>query len=379
MASVAGYNTRWSMAIALVISAFICHTVIADKNKNYYIRNLCGRKRSEQLYKKIDGAVLTSSNENNLDCVITFQTDSVLQKFMLRFEQLQLDCNTNLYIYDGAHPYGDYKAVYSCNNNENDVDLIVTRNTFVTLRYKTDGWVSTGNTFRLVLTAYKDAPLDCRGFRCQNQLCIHEDLKCDRVDHCGDRSDESAAFAYCSDDTVGKVLGVGIWIFVVIIVGSFIACFVCVSGAAMFIYKRYYRRRPPMANLNSTPNYPFLPKVTEESACSAKTNSTALNSHVSVFHSAAPPPPPRPTATIIESRRTPPFGQTATLPRAKPSNVSPMSTSSSPGGIGGERTANRIQCSSGKPILSDDKMKTASLNRSTHKKSGGREKGEWLV
>lgn len=54
--------------------------------------------------------MLVSNNEDSLDCVITFQTDSVLQKFMLRFEQLQLDCNDHLYIYDGAHVYSPYKV-----------------------------------------------------------------------------------------------------------------------------------------------------------------------------------------------------------------------------------------------------------------------------
>ena len=31
-------------------------------------------------------------------------------------------------------------------------------------------------------------------FPCDNQWCIHEDLKCDGVDHCGDSSDEDPVF-----------------------------------------------------------------------------------------------------------------------------------------------------------------------------------------
>jgi len=61
-------------------------------------------------YRKIDGAVLQSQNERNLDCVITFQTHSILQRFMLRFDLLQLDCNDHLFIYDGAHAVGSYKV-----------------------------------------------------------------------------------------------------------------------------------------------------------------------------------------------------------------------------------------------------------------------------
>ena len=72
--------------------------------------SLCKSHFLQQLYRKIDGAVLRSQNEHNLDCLITFQTETVLQRFMLRFDQLQLDCNDHLFIYDGAHATGVYKV-----------------------------------------------------------------------------------------------------------------------------------------------------------------------------------------------------------------------------------------------------------------------------
>lgn len=66
-------------------------------------------------YKKIDGAVLTSESENNLECAVTFQTDSILQRFMLRFERLALDCHDHLVIFDGAHAIGNQKVlIQSC-------------------------------------------------------------------------------------------------------------------------------------------------------------------------------------------------------------------------------------------------------------------------
>lgn len=71
---------------------------------------LCKNHFLQQVYRKIDGALLWSQNERNLDCVVTFQTHSILQRFMLRFDFLQLDCNDHLYIYDGAHPVGTYKV-----------------------------------------------------------------------------------------------------------------------------------------------------------------------------------------------------------------------------------------------------------------------------
>ncbi len=59
----------------------------------------------------MDGAVITSKSEDNLDCIITFQTDTILQRFMLRFEKLALDCNDHLIIYDGAHALGHHKVI----------------------------------------------------------------------------------------------------------------------------------------------------------------------------------------------------------------------------------------------------------------------------
>lgn len=67
---------------------------------------LCLREKHLPMYKKIDGAVLSSKSEDNLECILTFQADTVLQRFMLRFEELALECNDHLSIYDGAHSFG---------------------------------------------------------------------------------------------------------------------------------------------------------------------------------------------------------------------------------------------------------------------------------
>lgn len=74
------------------------------------MQSLCKNHFLQQLYRKIDGAVLWSQNERNLNCIITFQTHSILQRFMLRFDLLQLDCNDHLFIYDGAHAVGTHKV-----------------------------------------------------------------------------------------------------------------------------------------------------------------------------------------------------------------------------------------------------------------------------
>lgn len=75
-----------------------------------YMQQLCKNHFLTQIYRKIDGAVLWSQNERTLDCVVTFQTHSILQRFMLRFDTLQLDCNDHLFIFDGAHAVGTHKV-----------------------------------------------------------------------------------------------------------------------------------------------------------------------------------------------------------------------------------------------------------------------------
>lgn len=93
------YKNIESILIERISSLFADH--ISDVCKKNYMRDL---------YRKIDGAVLQSQLEKDLDCTITFQTHSILQRFMLRFDHLQLDCNDHLYIYDGAHAVSSYKV-----------------------------------------------------------------------------------------------------------------------------------------------------------------------------------------------------------------------------------------------------------------------------
>ncbi|KAJ8884697.1 hypothetical protein PR048_016555 [Dryococelus australis] len=93
------------------------------------MQSLCKSHFLQQLYRKIDGAVLQSQNERNLDCVITFQTHSILQRFMLRFDLLQLDCNDHLFIYDGAHAVGNYKVGLSPSYTTHSSSLTTTQTT----------------------------------------------------------------------------------------------------------------------------------------------------------------------------------------------------------------------------------------------------------
>ena len=62
--------------------------------------------------RPIDGAVVVSKNERDKDCTVTFQTESILENFMIRFRHLNIDCNDKLMIYDGAHTYGNLVVIF---------------------------------------------------------------------------------------------------------------------------------------------------------------------------------------------------------------------------------------------------------------------------
>ncbi|KAF4524709.1 hypothetical protein B566_EDAN013943 [Ephemera danica] len=79
------------------------------------MQSLCKNHFLQQLYRKIDGAVLRSQNERNLDC-----------------------------------------ADLSCRNTKTTVGAVYTRTNFVTLKYVTDAWGTENNGFKLTITAVKD-------------------------------------------------------------------------------------------------------------------------------------------------------------------------------------------------------------------------------
>ncbi|XP_076339796.1 uncharacterized protein LOC143240738 isoform X3 [Tachypleus tridentatus] len=260
-------RAHWSYVVlqCLLLSLLLCRNGdFAERNKYYHMSTLCVQDRFVPLYKMIDGAVLTSESENELKCVVTFQTDSILQRFMLRFERLALDCNDHLYVFDGDHAYANYKADLSCRSTRADVGTIFTQSNFVTLKYVTDEWSQSGNGFKLIITAFKDSAIGCRDFRCLNNFCISQELMCDGVNHCGDNSDETS-HADCVDKTTsGQIMGLGVSIFVAIIVSIIIVCFICVVGIAICLCRRQgqhqqgalQRQHAPLHPLGSHPHYP---------------------------------------------------------------------------------------------------------------------------
>ncbi|XP_063928002.1 uncharacterized protein LOC135141077 isoform X1 [Zophobas morio] len=182
------YNLLIAVALLFV---FCTNFSTGDKNKYYSIKSLCS-SNIPMLYPRIDGAVIEGKNYTNLDCILTFQTQSILQNFVVRFDFLHLGCEDHLYIYDGPHPFGTYLADLTCTKSNKTIKIIYTRTNFVTFKYRTNFWVDNSNGFKIVVTAVKNRRFDCKEFRCNHpDVCISKDLVSDGINHCEDGSDET--------------------------------------------------------------------------------------------------------------------------------------------------------------------------------------------
>ncbi|XP_058065396.1 uncharacterized protein LOC131215036 [Anopheles bellator] len=239
-----GLGTVW-LALLLLLTVAGLGPVQGEKTKTYYVESICKNHFLQLLYRKIDGATLVSRNERNLNCGFTFQTHSILQRFMLRFDTLQLDCNDHLYVYDGAHAVGTYKADLTCKDTKQSVGVLLTKTNFLTFKYVTDNWGTETNGFKMVITSFKDSKLNCADFRCTLQdYCIHLDLRCDGVNHCADGSDETIG-SLCPgpDRYINTIFGMDLTWVVLIGVSSLVVCG-CIAGVAICVYARNSRSNP---------------------------------------------------------------------------------------------------------------------------------------
>ncbi len=116
--------------------------------------------------KPIDGAVVISENERDVNCVVTFQTESILERFMIRFDNLKIDCNDKLVIYDGAHAIGKFMESISCDKTDDSVGqngVIFSQTNYVTMKYVTDSWGTEENGFKMIITAFRYLQSEAEG------------------------------------------------------------------------------------------------------------------------------------------------------------------------------------------------------------------------
>ncbi|XP_064462908.1 uncharacterized protein LOC135373750 [Ornithodoros turicata] len=203
------------MALLLFLLLLWSEKSFAETNKYLKMSSLCAPNAHKHVQPlKIDGAVLTSEEDFHADsCTTTFQTDSILQRLMLRFERLTLNCDTHMDIFDAADAVGEPKITLSCGKNESQVGTIQMQSNFVTLKYRTKSTFRDSG-FKLILTSYRPKLLPgvndkhhCGGFECRNtSFCISSDLKCDGINHCGDDSDEADSCANNEKTTSTRIL-----------------------------------------------------------------------------------------------------------------------------------------------------------------------------
>lgn len=241
-----GWHVAWAALLAALL-LLRSRAASAEPSQEHSVSELCKHRFRQTLNHVIDGATLYSKNERNLDCKLTFQTETVLQRFMVRFDYLQLDCNDHLYIHDGAHAIdGKYKADLSCRNTKESVGTLYTRSNHLTLEYKTDAWGSNKNGFRMVITAFKHVSkdlVDCDQFLCDDH-CISSDLICDGVVHCLNGGDESVR-AGCVDAGLGPFFGLDQPMFLGAAAGAVAVLAIIIISVTVCVCRRHRRRRHP--------------------------------------------------------------------------------------------------------------------------------------
>jgi len=230
------------LRVFVLLALTFTDLVTGRKNEHYAVSQVCSENKDgnfmSNIPKTVDGVVLDSRDERDEDCVISFQTESILEKFLLKFDRLHMDCHDHLYIYDGAHATGTWRAHISCDSEPSSVGsqgFIITRTNFVTLRYQTDSWGTENNGFTLVITAFKNSQtFGCtEAFECDSVLCISADLVCDSVSHCAHGEDETAN-NNCSGSSLYALLGLEVG--QVIGVASLLLLLAVAGGTAVWVW-----------------------------------------------------------------------------------------------------------------------------------------------
>ncbi|CAL8070269.1 unnamed protein product [Orchesella dallaii] len=186
------YSIPFSIPLSLLSTASVPTSEATSGTEIYELSNLCKGQFPTQMHRKVDGAVIKSRNDKNLDCTVTFSTEYVSQRFHIRFEEFSMACGDHLYIYDSANAIGHPRAELTCRFiGAENIPPIKTRGHYVTLKFVADEWGIESHRFTMVITAYKDTSQGCRdAFLCGHDMCIANRLLCDSVNNCEDGSDE---------------------------------------------------------------------------------------------------------------------------------------------------------------------------------------------
>uniref|UniRef100_A0A182LZA5 CUB domain-containing protein n=1 Tax=Anopheles culicifacies TaxID=139723 RepID=A0A182LZA5_9DIPT len=140
-------------------------------------------------------------------------------------------------------------ADLTCKDTKQSVGALMTKTNFLTFKYVTDNWGTETNGFKMVITSVKDSKLNCADFRCRlPDFCIHQDLRCDGINHCADGSDETVE-ANCPgpDRYINTIFGIELTWVILIGVSSLTICG-CIVGITICVYVRNARNTPNQLN-----------------------------------------------------------------------------------------------------------------------------------
>ncbi|OXA64030.1 Complement component C9 [Folsomia candida] len=230
---------------------FICSTLVSGNvevqtggTEIFELATLCKGHYPTQMHRKIDGAVIQSLNDKNLDCVITFSAEYVSQRFLIRFTEFNMECGAHLiadyllgkltlhYLICRPSSYLRQCECHWCNTGH-----------YVTLKFTADSWGTETNKFTMVITAFKDPSQGCRdGFVCGNDMCITNRILCDKTPNCLDGSDELRS-ANCTSNFLDMLSSIDSPAEIGILGGLMVISMVIVITC--FCYCTRHRRRTP--------------------------------------------------------------------------------------------------------------------------------------
>lgn len=193
---------------------------------------------------------MTQMYNHSIMCTLKFKAQNSGWKLMLRLLELDIPdrqynglCNDALWVYDADSIYSMDMVMEEAGGNyglcgHKLPSTLYSTGKYLTLHFRTDKRGKRGKGFKFVITAFSEdfSKYNSCGssFLCDNHRCIDEDLTCDRVDHCGDYSDESAeGGAKCGEkenSLLEKFLSMGIAALIAIIVGGLLVIIVCIAA-----------------------------------------------------------------------------------------------------------------------------------------------------
>ncbi|ELT93248.1 hypothetical protein CAPTEDRAFT_228310 [Capitella teleta] len=180
-------------------------------------------KCNKDLGTRISGRLETSTSltyDNDMDCYASVSVETgyniimVYGRFELEDKVLGV-CTDIFNVHDGSSTSEVVINTEPLCGTQPELKNMTSSGNSVTFHFVSD---SNGvfRGFEIVYSAYRLPPCDSTEFECSNGMCIHADLRCDDIQHCGDKSDEIGCTDDAESDAPGGVntgLVAGVWIF----------------------------------------------------------------------------------------------------------------------------------------------------------------------